>query len=85
MSTCARPGCLAEGMNRGSVYLRESYCCGVCQRGDYTILKKLSFKFQPYHEMDQIILEILGEISKRKKQQGIRVLTHLISYAKSIW
>jgi Tfp pilus assembly protein PilF len=44
-------------------------------------LKNLSFQLQPYHEVVQIIEEILEEICKKNKQQGIRVLQHLISYA----
>jgi tetratricopeptide (TPR) repeat protein len=88
MSTCARPDCFESGINRCSICLREPYCSGDCQKGDWKshksickILKKLSLKLQPYHEVVQIIDDVLEEISKKKKEQRIRVLTHLISYA----
>jgi tetratricopeptide (TPR) repeat protein len=89
MSTCAKPDCSESGINSCSICLREPYCSGDCQKGDWKlhkaickILKKLSLKLQPYHEVVQIIDDILEEISEKKKEQRIRVLTHLISYAK---
>jgi tetratricopeptide (TPR) repeat protein len=39
-------------------------------------------KLQPYHEVVQIIDDVLVETFKKKNEQRIRVLTHLISYAK---
>jgi hypothetical protein len=68
--------------------LRELYCSGECQKGDWKfhksickILKKLSHQLQPYHEVLRAIKEILEEIPKKNKQQTLRVLGHLLSYA----
>jgi tetratricopeptide (TPR) repeat protein len=44
-------------------------------------LKKLSHQLQPYHEVVRVIEEIREEISKKNKQQTLRVLGHLLSYA----
>jgi hypothetical protein len=44
-------------------------------------LKKLSLHLQPYHEVVQLIEEICEEISKKNKEQTLRVLGHLQSYA----
>jgi tetratricopeptide (TPR) repeat protein len=44
-------------------------------------LKKLSLKLQPYHEVARVIEEIHEEISTKNKEQKLRVLEHLISYA----
>jgi hypothetical protein len=45
-------------------------------------LKKLSPPLQPYHEIARVIEEICEEISKKNKQQTLRVLGHLLSYAE---
>jgi hypothetical protein len=88
MSTCARHGCLKEGVSRCSICLREPYCSSDCQKGDWKmhksickILKKLSHQLQPYHEVLRVIEEIREEISKKNKQRTFRVLGHLLSYA----
>jgi hypothetical protein len=44
-------------------------------------LKKLSYQLQPYHEVVAIIKEILIEIPA-ENHLGVRVLLHLLSYAK---
>jgi tetratricopeptide (TPR) repeat protein len=44
-------------------------------------LKKLSHQLQPYLEVVRIIEEIRGEISKKNREQKLRVLGHLLSYA----
>jgi tetratricopeptide (TPR) repeat protein len=44
-------------------------------------LKKLSHQLQPYHEVLRVIEEIREEISKKNKQQTLRVLGYLLSYA----
>jgi tetratricopeptide (TPR) repeat protein len=84
MSICARPDCFENGINRCSICLREPYCSGNCQKGDWKshksiceILKKLSLKLQPYHEVVRVIEEVLSI----KQQQNLRVLGHLLSYA----
>jgi hypothetical protein len=88
MSKCALPGCVKAGINRCSICLREPYCSGECQKGDWKshklickILKKLSLQLQPYQEAVRVINEILGERPK-KIHLDIRVLGHLIVYAK---
>jgi len=88
MSKCASPGCFKAGINRCSICLREPYCSGECQKGDWKshklickTLKKLSLQLQPYHEATRVIKEILGERPK-KMQLDIRVLEHLISYSE---
>jgi tetratricopeptide (TPR) repeat protein len=87
MSICARPCCLQEVISGCSICLREPYCGGDCQKGDWKshksickILKKLSLKLQPYHEVVRVIEEVQEEISI-KQQQNFRVLGHLLSYA----
>eukprot|EP00596_Hydrurales_sp_CCMP1899_P009897 CAMPEP_0119052220 /NCGR_PEP_ID=MMETSP1177-20130426/73586_1 /TAXON_ID=2985 /ORGANISM="Ochromonas sp, Strain CCMP1899" /LENGTH=587 /DNA_ID=CAMNT_0007031719 /DNA_START=259 /DNA_END=2022 /DNA_ORIENTATION=- len=87
MSICASPGCFRAGINRCSICLREPYCSGECQKGDWKshklickTLNKLSLQ-QPYHEAARVIKEILGERPK-KMQLDIRVLEHLISYSE---
>jgi hypothetical protein len=88
MSKCASPGCFKAGMNRCSTCLREPYCSGECQKGDWKLhksicktLKKLSLQLQPYQGVVQVINEIIGERLK-KTQLDIRVLGHLIAYAE---
>jgi tetratricopeptide (TPR) repeat protein len=88
MSVCGRPGCLNEGVSRCSICLREPYCSGDCQKGDWKfhkstckILKKLSHQLQPYHEVLGVIEEMREEISKKNKQLKFRVSGHLLSYA----
>jgi tetratricopeptide (TPR) repeat protein len=44
-------------------------------------LKKLSHQLQPYHEVLRVIEKIHEEISKKNKQQKLRVLEHVLSYA----
>jgi tetratricopeptide (TPR) repeat protein len=44
-------------------------------------LKKLSHQLQPYHEVLRVIEEIHEEILKKNKQQTLRVLGHVLSYA----
>jgi tetratricopeptide (TPR) repeat protein len=44
-------------------------------------LKKLSHQLQPYHEVLRVIEEINAEISKKNKQQKLRVLGYVLSYA----
>jgi hypothetical protein len=70
------------------ISLRESYCSGECQRGDWKlhksickILKKLSHQLQPYHEVLRVIEEIRKGISGKNKQQKLIVVGHLLSYA----
>jgi hypothetical protein len=68
--------------------LREPYCSGECQKGDWKshklickTLKKLSLQLQPYQEVASVIEEIRGKRPK-KTQLDIRLLGHLISYAE---
>jgi hypothetical protein len=84
MSKCAPTGCFKAGINRCSICLREPYCSGECQRGDWKphksickILKKLSLQFQPYDK----VIRVIAEITTKKKEE-VRVLGHLISYAE---
>jgi tetratricopeptide (TPR) repeat protein len=86
MSKCAHPDCLNLGTNKCSVCLRELYCSGECQKGDWKlhksmckILKKFSFSFQPYQEVIQIICTWIQDKPKLSQQKS-RVLKHLISY-----
>jgi tetratricopeptide (TPR) repeat protein len=44
-------------------------------------LRKLSHQLQPYNEVVRVIEETQEEISKKNKQQTLRVLGHLLSYA----
>jgi tetratricopeptide (TPR) repeat protein len=88
MFKCARHGCLKIGVNRCSTCLKEPYCSGDCQKGDWKAhklicktLKKLSLQLQPYHEVARVIEEIGREIPM-KIQLDIRVVEHLIQYAE---
>jgi hypothetical protein len=44
-------------------------------------LKKLSLHLQPYHVVLRVIEEIIEDITKKNKQQTLRVLGHLLPYA----
>jgi hypothetical protein len=88
MSKCASPGCFKAGINRCSICLREPYCSGECQKGDWKshklickTLKKLSLQLQLYQEVARVIEEI-SEERPEKLQLDIRVLGHLIFYAE---
>jgi tetratricopeptide (TPR) repeat protein len=90
MFNCARPGCSNNGVNRCSICLREPYCGGDCQKSDWKshklickTLKKLSHQLQPYLEVIEVFEEVIEEKIENSltKQQKIRVLLHLISYA----
>jgi hypothetical protein len=76
MSNCARPGCINEGINKCSLCLREHYCSGECQKGDWKIhknicksLEKLSLHLQPYHKVVEVIEEISLEEIPTEIQQ----------------
>jgi tetratricopeptide (TPR) repeat protein len=88
MSTCASPGCLRGGIHRCSICLRELYCSGECQKGDWKLhklicktLKKFSCQLQPYQEVARVIEEIVLERPTRV-QLEVRLLRHLISFAE---
>ncbi len=87
MSKCTRPGCLKLGINKCSVCLREPYCSGECQKGDWKshkwickTLKKLSLQLQPYQEVVRLIVEVHNE--KREKKVKGRMLEHLGCFAE---
>lgn len=86
MLKCARPICVKTGINRCSICLRETYCSGECQKGDWKghklickTIKKFSNQLQPYYEAFKVISEILETAENADKQS--RVLTHLIAYS----
>jgi hypothetical protein len=93
MFKCASPGCLKAGVSRCSICLREPYCSGECQKGDWKLhklvcktLKKLSYQLQPFQTALDVIREIREEIFIREekvvqKDLSSRVLKHLITYA----
>jgi hypothetical protein len=88
VSKCARPDCHNAGTKSCSICLREHYCSGECQKGDWKshkiickIIKKLSLKLQPYHEVYYVIKEVRNEISTNQQQKS-RVLEHFLSYAE---
>jgi hypothetical protein len=78
------------GVNRCSVCLREPYCSGNCQKGDWKShkllcknLKKLSLQIQPYQTVINVIDEIKKEMAiPQKNELKIRILEHLISYTE---
>jgi hypothetical protein len=85
MTECARPGCHTTGKSSCSVCAREQYCSSTCQKLDWKfhksicpVLKKLSSKLQPFHE----VFRITNEILESKKGDKARVLKHLLSYAE---
>jgi hypothetical protein len=85
MTLCARPGCNTAAKSSCSVCAREQYCSSICQKTDWKthkpmcpILKKLSSKLQPFHQVFQITNEIL----ESKKGNQARILKHLLSYAE---
>jgi tetratricopeptide (TPR) repeat protein len=64
----------------------EHYCSPECQKKDWKkhklmcpMLKKLSNKIQPFHEVTQVILDVF---QLNDKPQHIRVLEFLLSYAE---
>jgi hypothetical protein len=85
MSECARSGCCKPGGSSCSVCGREQYCSSSCQKSDWKlhkpmcpILKKLTNKLQPYHEVARLI----DEISESKEGNDCRVLEYLLSFAE---
>jgi hypothetical protein len=77
------------GVNRCSVCLREPYCSGNCQKGDWKahklickILKKLSLQHEPYQTAIDLSDDTKTEIYPLKNELKIRVLEHLISYTE---
>jgi hypothetical protein len=90
MSTCARPGCVTLAKSSCSGCGREQYCGNDCQKLDWKIhkpicpiLKTLSHRLQPFHEVVRIIKEIgSNEIQVFTKGNDIRVLKHLLAYAE---
>jgi hypothetical protein len=85
MFKCARPDCQILAKCSCSGCDREHYCGSDCQKLDWKIhklmcpiLKKLSYKLQPFREVDQIVNGIMAS----KKGSVIRVLEHLLSYAE---
>jgi hypothetical protein len=83
MSQCANPLCNKPASNRCSVCLKEAYCSGECQKLDWKkhkiickTLKRLSNQLQPYHQVGQLIMEML------EARENARVLDHLLSYAE---
>jgi hypothetical protein len=82
-SQCARPNCKLPAKSSCSGCEREKYCGSACQKLDWKIhksrcpiLKKLSTKLQPFHE----VLLLTDEILASTKVNDCRVLEHLISY-----
>lgn len=90
MFQCARPGCFQLGKNKCSSCLREPYCGGDCQKGDWkmhkTICKtlvKLSLQLQSHEKILKVINEIrVVTVTMKKRQLDVRVLGHLISYVE---
>jgi hypothetical protein len=87
MSECARPGCFKISCNKCSACLIEQYCSGDCQKTDWKehkkickTLKKLSNELQPYTEVNQMITDINN--APLKGEKDVRILGHLLSYAK---
>jgi hypothetical protein len=83
MSRCAQPDCSTPSKSSCSVCEREQYCGSNCQKVDWKIhksmcpiLKNLSTKLKPFHE----VIRIKDEISASKKGKDCRVLEHLLSY-----
>jgi hypothetical protein len=86
MSKCGQPDCLAKAISSCSVCEKEQYCSSSCQKLDWRIhksmcpiLKKLSTKLQPFHEVIQIKDEILAS----KKGDDVRVLEHILLYLET--
>jgi hypothetical protein len=84
MSKCARRDCHMAAKSSCSGCDREQYCGSACQKLDWKIhksmcpiLKKLSDTLQPYHEVVQVIKEILAS----KKGDNVRILEYLLQYA----
>lgn len=89
MKKCARSACLSMGVHRCSVCLREPYCSGSCQKGDWKahklicqILKKLSLQHEPYPIVIELINDTKIDNYFLKNELKIRVLEHLISYTE---
>jgi tetratricopeptide (TPR) repeat protein len=83
MSQCARPCCNEYATKRCSACLKEGYCSSECQNADWKkhkkickFLKRLSNNLQPYHEVEQVIEEILDTPG------NARVLDHLLKYTE---
>lgn len=83
MSLCARPNCNLPPKCSCSGCEREKYCGSVCQKLDWKIhksmcpiLKKLSIKLQPFHE----VIMIKDEILASTKANDCRVLEHVLLY-----
>jgi tetratricopeptide (TPR) repeat protein len=83
MSQCAAPCCNKPAKSQCSACLKEWYCSGECQKGDWKdhkkickILKILSNDLQPYPEVLQVIIEILDAT------RNVRVLEQLYRYAE---
>jgi hypothetical protein len=86
VSRCARPGCFNKGVNRCTSCLREPYCSGDCQKDDWKshklickILKTLSNKKKPFHEVGSIIQRTW---QNEHIKISTRLLGHLLSYAE---
>jgi tetratricopeptide (TPR) repeat protein len=88
MSQCARHGCFQIGISKCSICLKDLYCSGDCQKADWKehklickTLKKFSNQLQPFREVVEVINEII--LSQTEKiGKNVRVLGHLLSYAK---
>jgi hypothetical protein len=83
MSQCAPPCCNKPATNRCSICLKEPYCSGECQKGDWKehkkickIINRLSNNLQPYPEAVQLTKEITAASG------NIRIINYLLSYAQ---
>jgi hypothetical protein len=83
MSQCAGPYCCNPALKKCSACLKVSYCSSECQKSDWKghkkickILKRLSNDLQPYHEVEEVIIEILNT------PRNARVLNELLKYAE---
>lgn len=91
MCKCARPSCHIPAKSSCSGCGREQYCSSECQKKDWKkhklmcpMLKKLSYKLQPYHEVARVIEEIFESnegLEDDDTPSQIRVLNQLSLYA----
>jgi hypothetical protein len=86
MSKCARPGCDIPAKCSCSVCAIEQYCGSICQKLDWKthkslcpMLKKLSKRLQPFHEVERVLEEILAT---KKGREDTRLLEQVLTYAE---